>query len=668
MVAITGCLLGVACGVGELGDLPSRPTAAAPDGAAVSPASPQSASDPGGQGAPDGDFPPSSGAPGDGAPVLTPAELAQGGALYGSLCASCHGEDGSGGPFEVPLTEDVGLDRLVAVIDSDMPKGNAAACAGQCAELVAGYIQTHFVAGAEPENRPSDPAGGCLEEAPGQRIVRLLTRREYQNTVRDLLGVTPPDTASIPVEPRVLGFDNNAAASVVTSRHADAYVDLAEQLAASAVATQRGSLLPCNSGQDGCAEQFVRSLGQRAFRRPLDGEEVSRFTALFATDLTGGDFDEGMRLAITAMLASPNFLYRSELGEAQADGSYRLTPHETASALSYLFTGSMPDATLFAAAESGQLGTPAELQGQAERLLQTPAAREQLAELATQWLRTEGVLGANKDRTLYPDFSDGVRESMMQEQARFVQHLFLDTQGTFGELFTADYVFVDNALADFYGLQAAGNFAQVTAPADSARGGLLSLGSVLASHAHSNESSPIKRGLFVRDRLLCQPLPDPPEDVDATPPGLDPTLTTRERFALHTSAEQCASCHQYIDGVGFGLEGFDGVGARRTIENGLTVDESGELLGLEGLAQDTVHEFQGPRELGAVLAASEAAQDCLAVQYFRFGRGHAEGTTDHCSVQRLQQAFRDGGLSLSGLLVAATQLESFVVRADQENP
>src|SRR5690606_834159 len=145
---------------------------------------------------------------------------------------------------------------------------------------------------------------------------------------------------------------------------------------------------------------------------------------------------------------------------------------------------------------------------------------------------------------IYPGFSDGVRTAMAEEQRRFVTELFFDPEATFADLFLADYVYVNPELAAFYGLPSPGgaDFVRVDAPAESGRGGLLGLGSVMASHAHSNESSPIKRGLFVRDRMLCQDLPPPPANLDTTPPGLDLSLTTRERFAQHTADPNCISC------------------------------------------------------------------------------------------------------------------------------
>jgi hypothetical protein len=239
----------------------------------------------------------------------------------------------------------------------------------------------------------------------------------------------------------------------------------------------------------------------------------------------------------------------------------------------------------------------------------------------------------------------------------------LEEQGTFEQLFTPSYVLVNQELARFYGLTPPASDYQKVEAGDSGRGGILGLGAVLASHAHQNESSPIKRGLFVRDRLLCQVLPDPPENIDTTPPGLDPKLTTRERFARHTADAACSGCHQFIDGVGFGLEGFDGVGQQRKVENGLPINVSGELRGLEGLGTGTLQTFQGPRELAALLRDSDSAKACLAMQYFRFGRGYEEREADACSLAALRERFESAGLTLRSLLESLPQLKSFVIRS-----
>jgi hypothetical protein len=258
-----------------------------------------------------------------------------------------------------------------------------------------------------------------------------------------------------------------------------------------------------------------------------------------------------------------------------------------------------------------------------------------------------------------------VRDAITEEQRRFVEHVVFEENGTFEDLFLADYVFANDTLASFYGLTSpgGGQFSEIQVDPETGRGGLLGLGTVLAAHAHSNESSPVKRGVFVRSRLLCQELSPPPPDVDATPPGLDPTLTTRERFARHTSDPSCSGCHQYIDGVGFAFEGFDGVGQLRTEENGQPIDLSGKLVGLEGLDKvDDVKTFNGTRELAELIANSESGQACLPLQYFRFARGYEEKPDDSCAVHNLQLAFGEADKNIQELLVGITALPTFTQR------
>jgi hypothetical protein len=500
------------------------------------------------------------------------------------------------------------------------------------------------------------PGQHCDDERPAARSLRLLTRREYAATVHDLLGLDV-DTAQVPVEPRIKGFDNNAASMVVTDRHMDAYLSLAEDIAGRAVTEQHARLVSSDPNVAACKREVVTELGLRAVRRPLTDDEIDGFLDAFQSS----NFDDGLRIATAAMLISPNFLYRWEIG----DGAGTLSPYETASALSYLFWGTMPDETLFDAAAAGELSTPDQITDQARRLLADPRSHAQVNEFVGQWLRTDG-LSANKDVAIYPNFTDEIRNDMAEEQRRFFEHVIFEQNGSFDDLFTAGYVYANGALASFYGLQANGSdWQEIPVSADTGRGGILGLGAVLASQAHSNESSPIKRGVFVRGRLLCQDLPPPPPDVDATPPGLDPTLTTRERFAAHDSNAACSGCHRYIDGVGFGFEGFDGVGARRTTENGHPIDMSGTVNGLEGLDKDTSDNFTDTRELGAMLASSQAAQVCLPLQYFRYARGLTEDAYDACTINNLQLEFTEGQLSLQDMLVAVTGSPTFTKRKVQ---
>lgn len=507
----------------------------------------------------------------------------------------------------------------------------------------------------------------CEQGSPGPRVLRLLTRREYAATVADLLGVEPPPIDSIPTEPLVDGYDNDAAAAVVTARHVDAYMDLAATVADEAVQLHAPTLVGCMPEDPECPRLFVESLGRRALRRPLTGEEVELYVELFDPEATDGDFYEGVRLVVRSLLMAPELLYRSELGEPTADGLYRLTPHETAAALSYGLWGTMPDEELLDAAESGVLDDPEGLEAQARRLLEHPRGRAQVDQFFTQWLGTGALLLANKDPQIYPGFTPDIREAMAAEQRAFVEHVMFEGSATLQELLQADYVMVDDTLAAFYGLPLPGSDVpvRVELPEGSDRGGLLTLGAVLASHAHPNESSPVKRGAFVRERLLCQVLPSPPPDVDATPPEIDPNATTRERFSQHSADPACRGCHQLIDPLGFGFESYDGVGAFRSTENGLPIDASGEVIQLSSEQPDPIP-FDGPAELAAILAEAQTTNACVVHHWVRYSSGREPTHEDECTIETLTEQLLANDGDLHEMIIDSIRLDAFVLRQDQD--
>jgi mono/diheme cytochrome c family protein len=586
------------------------------------------------------------------------ADLTLGESLYTEQCASCHAADGRG---NTPLfVNAITVDEIKAIINDPTVHTDTDLCKGGCATHLAGYIDQVIAAMPEPQNLACS-----AEETPSPRSLRLLTNREYQNTVDDLFSLNQDIEKSLPGQPQVHGYNNNSDVTAVNEPHIDAYIAAAELLAEQVVTNNMSSVLSCVPSGDGsaCATQFITEAGYKIWRRPLSATEIIQYEQFFAAELTDGVFDEGVRLALQAFLVSPNFLYRSELGVAEGD-YFRLTPYEVASWLSYTYWGTMPDANLFSAAENNALATPEQVEAQARRLLGSIKARAQLSVFAQQWLGTIGLLAAEKDAAIYPDFSSPVREAMFDEVSQFVNHVVFDSTQTFSELFTANYVFVNDVLAQYYGLPIPNNsmLEQSYLDAGASRGGLLTLGGVLATHGKTQESSPIKRGLFVRDRLLCQTIPAPPASLTAIPPGLDPSLTTRERFSVHSDDPVCSSCHKYIDDVGFGFESYDGSGAYRTVENGLAIDDSGSMLGLESLGDTTATPFNGPKELGALMMTSESAQICVNTHYFRFAMGHAETSLDQCTIDNLSQSFVNSGQNLYEMLVNMTQMNNFSVR------
>jgi hypothetical protein len=511
-----------------------------------------------------------------------------------------------------------------------------------------------------PSAEQEDPGPECPPPGAETRI-RRLNRFEYDATVRDLLGDHTRPAQAFPPEEEANGFDNDAALLTVSDLGAEKYLLAAETLASAAVA-DLPSLLPCDPAPDeaACARAFIERFGRRAYRRPLDGEEIAILEDVYAQARAEWDFAAGIKLVIETMLQSPQFLYRVEIGEPRAPGEIwqRLTPWETASRLSYLLWGSMPDDGLFRAAEDGKLATRAEVETQARRLLADPRALEQIAHFHERWLGLYLLGDLDKDPATFPEYSPGLRPSMLEEMRRFVAAVFTEGGGTLTTLFTGSFTFVDAALAAYYGVPApAGDdFARVELPAAHAAG-ILTLGGLMAMNAGPNQTSPVLRGKFVQEQLLCNPLPPPPDDIDIKPPELDATLTTRERFAQHRADPTCSGCHDFMDPIGFAFEHFDGAGRWRDLENGLVIDDSGELVGSDNDAA-----FTGPVELGALLAGSAQVRGCLTRQWFRYAYGRVAGEGDACTLASLETRLADADGDLRELVIGLSSTDVFRYR------
>jgi hypothetical protein len=529
-----------------------------------------------------------------------------------------------------------------------------------CALAGSGACTGHIGGGASPGAEEA----ACATLEPGESPLRRMTRAEYDATVRDLLGDTTRPAQQFAVEEEALGFDNQASSLTVTQLLAEQLMKAAEDVAARATEDLPGLLGcdPVTEGEDACVEAFLPSFGRRAFRRPLASEELTRFSDLYAWGKAEFDFRTGVELVLQTMLQSPHFLYRVELGgSAPVERDVvALGPYELASRLSFLFWGSMPDETLLDAAERGELGTPEELEAQARRLLADPRAREAVARFHVSWLGLSHVEELSKDTSVYPDYDETLRPLWREEAERFLGHVVFEGSGTVEELFTASYSFMNADLAAFYGVAngpSGAAFEQVElGPTE--RAGLLTLPAVLATYAKQNQSSPVHRGKFVRERLLCQTLQPPPNNIKIEAPEVDPNATTREQFAEHSENPACSGCHVKMDPIGFGLEAYDGVGRYRETEHGLPIDTTGELI-------DTVDAdgpFDGARELAQRLARSSEVRQCVATQWFRFGYGRVEKEADVCNMRKVQETFAASGYDIRELLVALTQTDAFRYR------
>lgn len=503
------------------------------------------------------------------------------------------------------------------------------------------------------------PRPTCAPDAPldpGAAMPRRLTTFEYHNTVRDLLGVELlPDEVRFPPEEESLGFDNNARALQLTPLHAEGYLVAAEKLAALYVA-RADDWLPCDrdemrtlglDAQRACAAEVIADLGRRAWRRPLTDTEQGRLLALYdvGAEHSGPAFENGLTLVVEALLQSPNFLFRIEIGtpDPARPGLNRLSDHEVASRLSYLLWRSMPDAALLDAADAGALRTAAQIGAQAERLLADPRAREAWWTFFAQWLHIDEVDALVREPTYYPGFGDAERRYMLERARAFVEQVVWQRRDLRG-LFDGPHTHPDDP--------------SHIGP----RRGVLAQPAVLAVTSTPAMTNPVHRGKFVREQILCAPLAPPPPGLAVVAPDPDPSLTTRQQFAEHSSNPTCAGCHDLIDPLGFGFEHFDAVGRWREIQNGHPVDAAGELLA----TLDVDGPYYGLDELSGRLAESEQVHRCVATQLFRYAHGRGETDADGCVLDALYLRAVEADHDFVALLVELVTDESFRYRRGAE--
>jgi hypothetical protein len=420
------------------------------------------------------------------------------------------------------------------------------------------------------------------------------------------------------------------------------------------------ALLPCDPaaiGEDACADEFIADFGRRAYRRPLTESEIAELRGVYQT-AKATDFASGIRVVVATALQSPFFLYHVEQADDGQGTLAKLNGYEVASRLSYFLWSSMPDATLFDAAASGALDNGEGVVAQAERMLADPKAADTIASFHLQWLDLSDFSDLEKDPGTFPGFDEALKEAMAQETARFADFVIREGDAKLSTLLTASYSFPSGPLATLYGAEAASDPSAPVELDPRERSGLLTHASVLARHAHGNQTSPVARGVLVRENILCQTLPTPPENVNNTPPDPDPNLTTRERFNLHTQDPTCAACHQLIDGIGFGFENYDAIGVYRAEENDKPVDASGNIVGTD----DINGKFNGVVELSKILAASESVQHCMARQWFRFAFGRIESDDDTAKLKALDDTFRETGFDIRQLIMAIVKNDAFRYR------
>jgi hypothetical protein len=516
--------------------------------------------------------------------------------------------------------------------------------------------------------------------------IRRISRVEYDNMVRDLLGdTTQPATSFAPESEMTNGvnFQNNTY-SGVSELIAQQYIQAAETLAENAVSSASGltTLLGCTTQDDACATQFIGTFANRAFRGQLDATESSGLFQLYSTVKVQFDFATGIQAIVTAVLESPRFLYVTELGTGAASGDVvPLSQNEIAGRLALFLWRSVPDTTLVQAAAAGQLSTPAQIQAQATRMLADPKAKDALDDFTTQWMQLQATPTLGKD-TQFATWNSNPKlgEEMADETRLNLSELVLTHNDTLTTLLTSPSSYIDQDLATFYGQQLTtgvsatvhdstlddGQTTFTRTPLPN-RAGILTNGSVLATQAHTTLPSSVLRGKLVRENVLCDPLPPPPPKVPPAPTSVPEGGTTREAFAAHEVIPGCVTCHTFMDPIGFGFGSFDATGAyQATDANGLSgtfppVDSSGQVNPMRpGELSAT---FTDAVDLATQLSTATQTRECFALQELRYALSRMETPDDACSAQQIYASFSSSSYNIQALLLAVVGSDAFRYRS-----
>ena len=517
--------------------------------------------------------------------------------------------------------------------------------------------------------------GGSSSSGPGttgplsQPVASLhkLTVAEFTNSLHDLLGSNAPVASQLEPDQQLDGFRSVSASVVAVSpmgvSQYETAINAATQFAFSS-ATQAATVLSCvpaSASDTTCpVSQVVSAFGRRAFRRTLSAADVTRYVSV-ATDIAqepGSSILIGLQHAVSAILQSPEFLYRVELGapSAQDGGRDKYTDFEMASRLASLLWVSVPDDTLLNAAASGGLSTSDGVLAQAKTMLASQKAHQSIANFVSDLYGMDPSSGTPltttfKDPMFYPNWTKTLPVAMQQELFMRVDDVAFT--GDYLSLYDSPTVFVNNELALIYGLPQAAvdGFRRVTLPSGTPRLGLLGSGAILASNGLPQRTSPTLRGRFIAEQLLCKTVPPPPQGVntnvlDTLPAG----SSVKAILEQHRQSPACASCHAMMDPTGLALENFDSVGAYRTTENNAPIDATGVL---DGVA------FKDEASLGAVLRSHPQAAPCFVSKLYEQAQGRTPLPVDAPVLSTLSTQFDTSGHRADQLLLSIVSSDAY---------
>jgi len=493
---------------------------------------------------------------------------------------------------------------------------------------------------------------GGTDLAVASPTVRRLTEAQYRRTIEDLFGSDVEVVGRFEPDMRVDGLTAVGSSAVsITPGGLEQYDAIARHITEQVFdPVRRDKLVGCAPGPgdaDGakCAASFIRRIGLKLYRRPLEPARISAATVqTLASAKQLGSFAAGLGATLTGMLTSPGFLFRVDV-PAKSGLPGAIDGYSKATRLSFLLWNASPDDALIEAAASGALDRPGGLQVQVDRLIASPRFADGVRAFFTDFLQLGDIDNLSKDALIYPAFSTSIADATREQTLRTITDLLVTHRGDYRDLFTTRRIAMTRALGPIYDVPVSRpGWSIYEFPAGDPREGLLTHASLLALHSHPGRTSPTLRGKAIRETLLCEKIPSPPANVNfaVVQDVNNPTLkTTRQRLEAHLDDEDCASCHKATDGLGLGLEQFDGAGQFRRMEQNIPIDVTGKF---------DKKAFDGAGDLGRLFRDSPKVSQCLVNTAWRYANGRNIGPGDQNQIDRLNQSFATNGYRFIDLM------------------
>ena len=605
--------------------------------------------------------------------------------LFDKYCLTCHDASGAEGGVILDNLSTRPHEKLTSLLKSVVenlrsesmpPEGEPRPDAAEL-EIICSWI---------------DAATSRLDHVPGHHSPRRLNRAQYNNTIRDLIGLDLRPADEFPSDDVGYGFDNIGDVLSSSPILIEMYLAAAEKMIDAAFRSPGPRAKILNPPADFMPLAFrrytppvraprdykvlrsapapvdpeiqrqqhiyniLRAFADRAYRRPATHDELTRLLGIVISAEKDGETQErALQLALEAVLSSPHFLFIGVGPAKDAGSAERVSPQHDfglAARLSCFLWSSMPDDELLRLASQGVLRRTGVLEAQVKRLLGDRRSRALAEQFAGQWLQIRKLATFEPDRTLFPEFDPSLKAAMLEEATLFFASIVEDDRSVL-DFLDADYTFVNERLASHYGIAGVhGEAFQRVSLKGTSRGGVITMASVLTATSSATRTSPVKRGRWILENILGAPPSPPPAGVEALKETRGPAGTLRQKLEQHRSNPACASCHRRMDPLGFALENFDPLGRWREQESGQSIDAAGRLPG--GRA------FRGPSGLRTALSLrGDAFARCLVEKMLTFALGRGVEPAQTPVVEEIVHRLKRNGYRFSALVLGIVESEPF---------